>query len=499
MNKNILYNTKFWRIFGENFPSPFIRINREGIILYKNQHFETLIHSECLNLYAFIDVECIEKITEYMTYSKENKSILSHTIKIKKSTNEIFYFIYFFIPLEDNSFGLLFINNTNANNEIMMLNNIINTAPDPIFVKNDQHQFMYVNQAFSESLGMPATHILGKSDTDFFPKTESDIFYKVDRKTFKTEKTTINEETFTSKMGVRTISTKKSVFRTLAGHKILVGVIRDVTELNNARECLKKHARELKRQVDLRARQLQIKHTDLESVVEKLKNLNSDLDCFAHICCHELREPLRTICAFSTLILDEYEQGDISDISNFLRIIHQCASKMDELIHSILKYSTNGLRTNSMSLFSTNELMIDVLNMLLTQIEEKKAVVNFSDLPHIYADRFQILQLFQNLINNSIKFCKTTTPPIITICAYQKNRFIEFHVTDNGIGIAKKYHKEIFLPFKKFHKRTEGSSYGIGLSLCKKIIENHGGSIRMSSQEDVGTTFRFSLPTETFI
>jgi PAS domain S-box-containing protein len=174
---------------------------------------------------------------------------LSHTIKIKKPTNEIFYFIYFFIPLEDNSFGLLFINNTNANNEIMMLNNIINTAPDPIFVKNDQHQFMYVNQAFSESLGMPATHILGKSDTDFFPKTESDIFYKVDRKTFKTEKTTINEETFTSKMGVRTISTKKSVFRTLAGHKILVGVIRDVTELNNARECLKKHARELKRQV----------------------------------------------------------------------------------------------------------------------------------------------------------------------------------------------------------------------------------------------------------
>ncbi len=493
----MLYTVKFWHHFGTFFPSPLILINNDGDIIHKNNIFNDLIRLDCAKLFSFIEPKCLIKINEYMMQAQKSKTILSHTIKVKKSSSEIFYLLYYLIPLDDGSFALLFIDNTNANNEIMMLNNIINTAPDPIFVKNDQHQFMYVNQAFTESLGLSAPQILGKSDIDFFPKTESDIFYKVDRKTFKTGKTTINEETFTSKIGVRIISTKKSVFRTLTGRKILVGVIRDVTELNEVRECLKKHAKELKRQVDLRTRQLEIKRTDLENVVEKLKSLNSDLDCFAHICCHELREPLRTICTFSKLVLDEYARGDIQDVGNFLRIIHQGASKMGELIRSILEYSTNGLRTNSMSLFSANDVMTEVLNMLFAQIQEKKAIVIFNELPHIYADRLQILQLFQNLINNSIKFCKTTIPPIINICAYPKNKFIEFHIADNGIGIAKKYHKEIFLPFKKFHSRSEGSSYGIGLSLCKKIIENHGGSIRMSSQEAVGTTFRFLLPTET--
>jgi light-regulated signal transduction histidine kinase (bacteriophytochrome) len=132
--------------------------------------------------------------------------------------------------------------------------------------------------------------------------------------------------------------------------------------------------------------------------------------------------------------------------------------------------------------------------MLDDSIQEKKVQVSFENMPFIYADRLQILQLFQNLISNSIKFCSNETAPIINIYAAQKDRFVEFQVNDNGIGIAKKYHKEIFLPFKRFHSRSEGSMYGIGLSLCKKIVENHGGSIKMSSQENVGTTFKFLLP-----
>jgi PAS domain S-box-containing protein len=318
-----------------------------------------------------------------------------------------------------------------VNNELRMLNDIINAVPDPILVKDEEHCFLYVNQAFTESLGQKISDVVGKNDTDFFPQSESEIYRRIDRKTFKSEKTTINEEKFTSIRGTRDISTKKSVFKTLTGSKILVGIIRDVTEIKEARECLKKHAKELKRQVDTRTRQLELKKNDLEAAVEKLKSLNSDLDCFAHICCHELREPLRTISSFSKLVLDEYSCGKNTNIDDFLQIIHEGAARMDRLIKAILEYSTNGLCVSSMSLFSTNELIAEVLDML-----------------------------------------------------------------DHGIGIAKRYHKEIFLPFKRFHSRSEGSMYGIGLSLCKKIVENHGGSISMSSQENVGTNFRFLLPVQ---
>eukprot|EP01035_Chromulina_nebulosa_P024581 gene24581-32014_t len=366
-----------------------------------------------------------------------------------------------------------------------MLNNIINTAPDPIFVKDEQHRYMYVNQAFSEALGYPALELLGKSDVDFFPKHETDIFYKIDRKTFKSEITTINEETFTGSVyGTRIISTKKSVFRTLTGNKILVGVIRDITELTEARESLKKYAQELKRQVNIRTKQLETKKNDLEHAVEKLKSLNSDLDCFAHMCCHELREPLRTISSFSKLAMDEYLSGENKNICHFLQTIHDRTLKMDRLIKSILKYSTNGLNTNAMSSFPLYDLITEVLTMLDSQIEEKKAVINFDTLPTIYADRLQILQLFQNLINNAIKFCAPSHSPVIHIYAKPKKEFIEFKIKDNGIGIDKKYHKEIFLPFKKFHSQSEGSMHGIGLSLCKKIIENHGGSIKMYSEKN---------------
>ena len=107
-----------------------------------------------------------------------------------------------------------------------------------------------------------------------------------------------------------------------------------------------------------------------------------------------------------------------------------------------------------------------------------------------------MIQLFQNLITNAIKFNKYPKTPFINIAANIRGAFVEFQIKDNGIGIAKEYHKELFLPFKKFHSRNEGSNYGIGLNLCKKIVENHGGSIKVSSQENIGTTFKFMLPTQ---
>lgn len=496
MSEKMQQGIGFWESFGSIFPASVVIINKTGKIVYANNVFKNLAVLNHTNLFQSIDNDCLINLNKIILLCEKEKKVLSNTLKIKASGEKILYFTYYLFLLRDGFFSFIFIDTTKTNNELIMLNDIINTVPDPIFVKDEQHRFLYVNQAFADSLGQPIPYVVGKNDADFFPKNESEIYCRIDRKTFKSEKTTINEEKFTGINGKRDISTKKSVFRTLAGSRILVGVIRDITELNAARECLKKHAKELKRQVDTRTKQLEKKKNDLEMAVEKLKNLNSDLDCFAHICCHELREPLRTISSFSKLVMDEYSAGRNNNIDDFLKIIHEGAAKMDKLIKAILEYSTNGLCTSSMSLFSTNELISEVLIMLDHYIQEKRVVVNFDDMPVIYADRLQIMQLFQNLINNSIKFSASKEPPVINIHAIQKNKFAEFQIQDNGVGIAKRYHKEIFLPFKRFHSRSEGSMHGIGLSLCKKIVENHGGSINMSSTENVGTIFRFLLPTQ---
>lgn len=496
MDERVFYSVDFWNSFGEIFPASVVIIKRDGDIIYGNHIFRDLIGSDVTNLFYFMENDCSNRINETIVSYEKGEELVFNTVKIKKS-HGIIHLSYYLFPLENDLFSLILTNNVEMDNKLLLLNNIVNTVPDPVFVKDEQHRWMYVNQAFANNLGCSPAQILGKSDHDFFPQDESDVFHKMDRKTFKHKKTTINEENFTCRVnGKRTVSTKKSVFRTLAGSQVLVGVIRDVTEIKEARECLKKHAKELKRQVDIRTKQLEMKKNDLESAVEKLKSLNSDLDCFAHICCHELREPLRAISSFSKLVLDEYACGEHKNIDEFLHIIYKGASKMDELIKSILQYSTNGLNTNSMSLFSSHDLISEVLLMLDLHINEKNAKIIFENMPDIYADRLQILQLFQNLINNSIKFCADQITPVINIHVILKNNFAEFQITDNGIGIEKKYHKEIFLPFKKFHSRSEGSMYGIGLSLCKKIVENHSGSIKMSSQENMGTTFKFSLPTQ---
>jgi PAS domain S-box-containing protein len=376
-----------------------------------------------------------------------------------------------------------------------MLKNIINTVPDPVFVKDDQFRLLYLNQECADSWGLPVSEIIGKNDDDFFSKEERDVFHKNDKKTFETGKTTISEEKFTRIAGnTRIIATKKSVFKTLAGHKILVGVSRDVTEIKEAKESLKKHANELKRKVANRTRQLEAKKNDLEVAIEELKNLNSDLDCFAHICCHELRSPLRTLTNFSKLVLEELDRGETKNIGEYLITIHDRALKMDQLMKSILEYSTSGLNKNAYSTFSIEELLNEITLMLNVQIHEKKAVIIYQNMPTIYADRMQFFQLFQNLINNAIKFSKPSIGPAVTITAKNTPNTIIFQVKDNRLGIAKKYHKELFLPFKKFHTRAEGSQYGIGLSLCKKIVENHGGTIKISSSENAGTTFTFITP-----
>lgn len=497
MSKKIFQSISFWEDFGNSFPTSVVIIKRNGDIVYENTIFKKLINLNQSNFFYFIDQDCLKELNEIISQTGEGNAPVSHVLRFRQTQGEISYFMCYLTSLGNDHFSLLLIDNTEIENENIMLKNIIDTVPDPIFVKDDQFRLLYLNQKCAESWGLPVSDILGRKDDEFFSKEERDVFNKNDKKTFKTGETTISEEKFTRIVGdTRTIVTKKSIFETLTGCKILVGVSRDVTEIKEARESLKKHAKELKRKVANRTKQLEARTNDLEQAIEKLKSLNSDLDCFAHICCHELREPLRAVSSFSKLLLSEHAEGRGENIDHYLRLIYESTLRMDKLIKAVLDYSANGLRTHLMSFFSSNDLISEVLSMLDNQIKERNTLVIVKKMPDIYADRMQVLQLFQNLINNAIKFTATSCSPMISISAKEKNNFVEFQVKDNGIGIAKKYHKEIFLPFKKFHSKSEGSMHGIGLSLCKKIVENHGGTITVTSHENVGTSFKFLLPLQ---
>ncbi|MDP3371427.1 MAG: PAS domain-containing sensor histidine kinase [Candidatus Paracaedibacteraceae bacterium] len=496
MFKNLYKNISFWRFIGKIIPASVLVIKENGDILYGNKFFCNLVNLNEVNLFHYMSKQCLEKFNKNMAQAILDNKIHSSEIKISKETTNL-YFIYYLIPLGKSRFSIVLTNTTNIVNENKMYENIFNTVADPIFVKNEEHQYTYVNEAFAKSVGCFPKEILGKKSADFFPEKESSIFYQIDRKTFKTEKVTVNEEKFTNKIsGERIISTKKAVFKTEVGDKILVGISRDVTEINEAKKCLNKQAKYLEKQVKKRTKELVAHKNDLENAMEKLKSLNSDLNCFAHICCHELREPLRTINSFSQLTLNDYIAGNNKNLSNFLKIIYDSSLRMDKIIHSILAYSTNVMHSNSMNLFSVGELVEEVLMMLSAQIQERKAIITYGDALNIYADRMQILQLFRNLIDNAIKFCDPSKTPVINISATQKNEYVYFQIKDNGIGISKKYHKEIFLPFKKFHSRSEGSQHGIGLNFCKRIVENHDGFIDVSSRENVGTTFKIVMPLQ---
>jgi PAS domain S-box-containing protein len=488
-------NIDFEKLFSALSPGPLFIIEQNGNVILENTKSKEAFHlSRGDNLFTIVDEACTQKFKDDLIQCEKHQKTVTSLLKTNEINGKFFYYMYYINYFKNNLFFINFIDQTEVNNKIITLNNIINTVPDPILVKNEQHEFIYVNQAFSESLNLTSSDMIGKTDYDFYPKDECDVYRKLDRLTFKTG-SSINEESYTDKkLGKRIISTKKAVFKTFDGSKILVGVIRDISELKEARELLKKQAKELQRQVTLRTEQLQIKTNELEQAIEGLKNLNSDLDCFAHICCHELRAPLRTISSFSALVLEEYALGETANIKNYLATIHDRVLKMDTLMKSILEYSTNGLNKNAMSCFSLHDLLNEITFVLDVQIQEKNVSITYDNMPNIHADRLQYFQLFQNLINNSIKFSVPSVTPMISILAKKTDNFIEFQVKDNGLGIAKKFHKELFLPFKKFHTRAEGSMYGIGLSLCKKIVENHGGTIKMSSHKNIGTTFTFTLP-----
>ena len=226
--------------------------------------------------------------------------------------------------------------------------------------------------------------------------------------------------------------------------------------------------------------------------VEELNRSNEELGQFAYIASHDLQEPLRMVASYTQLLSRRYKGKLDSDADEFIAFAVDGATRMQRLIQDLLAYSRVGTKGKDLLKTSSEDALMHALSNLRGAIEETGALVTHDPLPDVMADETQLIQLFQNLIGNAIKY-QNPGIPRIHVGALNGGKQYRFSVQDNGLGIDPQYFERIFGMFQRLHKREEFAGTGIGLAICKKIVERHGGQISVESQPGMGSTFRFAL------
>lgn len=236
-----------------------------------------------------------------------------------------------------------------------------------------------------------------------------------------------------------------------------------------------------------------------EKLIDRLNDSNEELERFAYVCSHDLQEPLRTVKSFSELLEEHLESILAKDelAKKYFSFVIEGAARSQQLIKDILSYSKIDHDTNKRELIGTNELLKTIEKNMQVNLEQCSGKITYDKLPTILGNKTQIYQLFQNLINNGLKYRKPNVNPHVHISAKENSDQYEFSVSDNGIGIRKEYADKVFEVFQRLHKRDEYSGTGIGLSICKKIVSRHSGKISVVSKEGSGSTFRFTIKKST--
>jgi PAS domain S-box-containing protein len=256
------------------------------------------------------------------------------------------------------------------------------------------------------------------------------------------------------------------------GARVFTGIARDITERKNAERALQAKAEELARS-------------------------NQELEQFAYVASHDLQEPLRMVSNYTQLLARRYKDKLDADANEFIDFAVDGAKRMQDLIRDLLEFARVGTRGKEFKPAPLERIVRDALANLSDPIDEAQAEIVIEPLPTVACDASQLGHVFQNLIGNAIKFRRPGDRPVVHISAARSDQAWVLSVRDNGIGIDPKYFERIFQMFQRLHGRGEYSGTGIGLALCKKIIERHGGRITVESAPDQGSTFSFTIPDST--
>jgi PAS domain S-box-containing protein len=232
----------------------------------------------------------------------------------------------------------------------------------------------------------------------------------------------------------------------------------------------------------------------LLQTLAELNRSNEELGQFAYIASHDLQEPLRMVASYTQLLSKRYKGKLDADADEFIGFAVDGAKRMQRLIQDLLAYSRVGTKGSELLETSSDEALLRALGNLAGAIKDSGALVTHEPLPPVLADGGQLVQLFQNLVGNAIKYQRPGVPRVHISSLKDGEAKWQFSVTDNGLGIDPKYFERIFGMFQRLHGRDEFEGTGIGLAICKKIVERHGGSLTVESEAGRGSTFRFALP-----
>jgi light-regulated signal transduction histidine kinase (bacteriophytochrome) len=232
----------------------------------------------------------------------------------------------------------------------------------------------------------------------------------------------------------------------------------------------------------------------LRQSMAELARSNADLEQFAYVASHDLQEPLRMVTSYVQLLAKRYTGKLDTTADEFIQYAVEGTMRMQRLIQGLLAYSRVGSQGRPFEPTDCSAVIDQVCTNLKVAIEETEATVASNGLPTVMADTTQVTQLFQNLIANAIKFRKPGEPPHVQLKAVRHDQEWLFSISDNGIGLHPKHANRIFALFQRLHAYAEYPGSGIGLAICKKIVERHGGHIWAESQPNDGATFFFTLP-----
>ncbi len=230
----------------------------------------------------------------------------------------------------------------------------------------------------------------------------------------------------------------------------------------------------------------------LKATARELKRSNAELEQFAYIASHDLQEPLRKVGSYMELVAERYQDQLDQDGREFIEYAVDGARRMKVMINDLLAYSRVGTKGKEFAPTDTMKVMQDVLNDLELTIQDNDARITFDSLPVVVADESQLQQLFRNLIGNAVKY-RGQDPPQIHVSVQRQDRAWRFSVQDNGIGMEDRFFERIFQIFQRLHGPGRYNGTGIGLAICKKIVERHGGRIEVASTLGQGTTFSFTI------
>jgi PAS domain S-box-containing protein len=447
---------KLARFPSEN-PNPVLRLTKEKVI-YTNKGGEILFN--------------IKEGSEVPAVLQENliKALVTNKAISTEITLKRLIYSLDFTPVSEegyvNVYGRDITERKKAEMELQLerdnLINILNSMEDGVYIVDQNYDIEYVNPSLTKEFGQYE----GKKCYKYLHSRQDVCPWCKAQEGF--EGKTVRLEWYSFK-NQKTYDRINMPLKNVDGSVSTLEIFRDITEFKKVEQ-------------------------DLLSTLENLKSVNIELERFAYVASHDLQEPLRMIVSFIQLLEKRYKDKLDEDADDFIAFIVDGAKRMQTLINDLLLFSRIGRGDKPFKLIDINVVIDSVINNLKKSIEETNATITHDPLPTIIANEGEFIQLLQNLISNAIKFHKAEEPPVVHISAkLQKNQWI-FSVRDNGIGLDSQYFGRIFIIFQRLHKKDEFGGTGIGLAICKKIIERHSGKIWVESELGKGSTFYFSIP-----